>query len=163
MIEWGTLIDKLKEDNDSSTNTYSCTVRSGKPIILKGETGDTQKTIIIEENTEASYIELGTELAFTTIILKANAKLNYTLLCVGNQSANAKVNIELKESNASCVVRSLVIGNQHQQKNIELTVHHKKPHCESHIIARSVLDDASRSHFTGSIIVHKDASKTIVL
>lgn len=60
----------------------------------------------------------------------------------------------------SCTLNGLYIANRQQLVDNHTTIHHAKPHCESHELYKGILDDQAHAVFNGKIVVAIDAQKT---
>lgn len=80
-----------------------------------------------------------------------------------DEAVNKKYQIEVafKEPHAAIHIRGLYQLHEKQSVEIQTTMHHFVPHCESKQIWKGVLRDVARAKFDGKIIVNSDAQKTI--
>lgn len=86
------------------------------------------------------------------------------LLFVFDNAACAKkykIDVDFKQSHAAVDIRGLYQLNEKQSVDIQATMNHFVPHCESKQIWKGVLRDSAKAKFDGKIIVHPDAQKTI--
>lgn len=72
-----------------------------------------------------------------------------------------KIDVDFKESNATVDIHGLYQLTEKQTVDIQSTMNHFVPHCESKQIWRGVLRDSAKAKFDGKIIVHPDAQKTM--
>src|SRR5262249_5797723 len=56
---------------------------------------------------------------------------------------------------------ALFLPKHQQTSTIQCCIQHLEPHCQSHLIARTVVADQGKFNFTGKINVAKGASKSI--
>lgn len=80
-----------------------------------------------------------------------------------NTEANKKyhITVDFKEPHANVHIRGLYQLQEKQHVDIQSTMNHFVPHCESKQIWRGVMRDASSAKFDGKIIVHPHAQKTV--
>lgn len=76
------------------------------------------------------------------------------------------IQIHLNEPKASTKIKALTLSNIKQpnpikhHQDLQLTVHHHKPDCQSEIVTRSVVGGKAKNSFVGKIIVYPGAHKT---
>ena len=70
------------------------------------------------------------------------------------------LNVLVDGENASCDLQGLYFtsGNQHMDNFINID--HSKPHCQSNLFYKGILDGNSRAVFGGTVLVRKEAQKT---
>lgn len=95
-----------------------------------------------------------------TVQQQKDSSYQLSLFNLGKANQSGDIQIHLNEPNASTKIKVLTLANFNQRKNIQLTVHHHQPNCQSDIMTRGVMAGLSKSEFTGKIIVDTDASKT---
>jgi len=84
---------------------------------------------------------------------------SHTITLGGNIVRNDTMAI-LDGEGVSCTLNGLYIANQQQLVDNHTTIHHAKPHCESHELYKGILDDQAHAVFNGKIVVAIDAQKT---
>ena len=70
------------------------------------------------------------------------------------------LNVLVDGENASCDLQGLYFtsGNQHMDNFINID--HSRPHCQSNLFYKGILDGNSRAVFGGTVLVRKEAQKT---
>ena len=81
-------------------------------------------------------------------------------ITLGGAIARNEVIAELQGEGGECTLNGLYLANQKQLIDNHTTIHHAKPHCESHELYKGILDGQARAVFNGKIIVAIDAQKT---
>ena len=67
---------------------------------------------------------------------------------------------ELQGEGGECTLNGLYLANANRLVDNHTTIHHAKPHCDSHELYKGILDGQARAVFNGKIIVAIDAQKT---
>lgn len=77
-------------------------------------------------------------------------------------AALARYDIELRQAGegADCSLKGLYLATGSQHVDNHLRVDHLKPHGNSQLLFKGVLDDQGRAVFNGKVVVHEGASKT---
>jgi Fe-S cluster assembly protein SufD len=78
----------------------------------------------------------------------------------GGRLVRSDVRAWLGGENGNAVLDGLHLLHGRRHIDTNMWVDHAAPHCESHELYKSVLDDQSTSAFRGRIHVHRDAQKT---
>ena len=94
--------------------------------------------------------------------LRLNRGANFsahTITLGGNIVRNDTMAV-LDGEGVSCTLNGLYIANRQQLVDNHTTIHHAKPHCESHELYKGILDDQAHAVFNGKIVVAIDAQKT---
>lgn len=81
-------------------------------------------------------------------------------ITLGGAIARNEVIAELQGEGGECTLNGLYLANQKQLIDNHTTIHHAKPHCDSHELYKGILDGQARAVFNGKIIVAIDAQKT---
>ncbi len=71
-----------------------------------------------------------------------------------------EVHAVLNGEGGECRARSLYLGKNRQHSDIHTVLEHAAPHCQSHQLVKTMVDDEAHGVFSGKIIVHPDAQKT---
>ncbi|MEM7228911.1 MAG: Fe-S cluster assembly protein SufD [Planctomycetota bacterium] len=127
---------------------------------------NTVTEIIAGENAHIEYLRVQreNEATFHTSGLLVKAAQDSTVTCNCSHWGGALVRNEIhavmEGSNCDVTFNGLTAtrGRQHADNN--LRIDHMKPHCRSWQYYKSILDDDSKSIFTGRIFVEEDAQKT---
>jgi Fe-S cluster assembly protein SufD len=78
----------------------------------------------------------------------------------GGRLVRHDVRAVLAGEGGSCSLNGLYLTHGRQHVDNHTTIDHAKPHCSSRELYKGILDDHSRSVFTGRIIVRPQAQKT---
>lgn len=78
----------------------------------------------------------------------------------GGKLVRNNVHAELIDEGCDAMLNGLYLGQDEQHIDNFTVIDHKAPHCESHQLYKSILDDASQGVFRGTIFVAKGAQKT---
>jgi Fe-S cluster assembly protein SufD len=81
-------------------------------------------------------------------------------IMIGGAIVRNNVLSQLGGENAECTLNGLTLASAHQLIDNHTTIDHAEPHCNSHELFKSILDDNARGVFNGKIYVRKDAQKT---
>jgi Fe-S cluster assembly protein SufD len=128
---------------------------------------NTVTNIKLAKNATLSHLFLqrsdapSTQIAHIHIEQAENSCYRGTAITLGGSVNRASFQIDLNGTHAECEFQSLELAAQHTQMDIHLTVNHYQPQCESRTVTRGVIKDHAKSTFTGKIVVHKNADKTI--
>lgn len=97
----------------------------------------------------------------TQVQLESNATFKTTSISKGANLARNALNVLLNGINSSCSIKGLYLTNNTQHIDNHINVEHMVPQCSSYQYFKGVLDDKSKAVFSGRVVVHKDAQKTI--
>lgn len=78
----------------------------------------------------------------------------------GGKLVRHNVRAQLSGEGGNCDMFGLYLTHGTQHVDNHTTLDHAKPHCDSRELFKGILDDKSRSVFSGRIIVREDAQKT---
>ncbi len=123
-----------------------------KPI-FPGVFCDEAEQLAVHESDDLIHVQLSPQKNSST-----------QLLFVFDNEACAKkykIDVDFKEPHAAVDIRGLYQLNEKQTVDIQVTMNHFVPLCESKQIWKGVLRDSSKAKFDGKIIVHPDAQKTV--
>jgi len=97
-----------------------------------------------------------------TTHLQMNAASRYTsnVISLGGSIVRNNLTACFNAENAECILNGLSLGKGTQVVDNHTVIDHAKPHCSSHELYKSILDDASKGIFNGKVFVRKDAQKT---
>lgn len=93
--------------------------------------------------------------------LKRDAALDMLSLTRGTALLRSTCSIELAEENSSVSLRSLAMLDETRRAHFHVFVDHAAPHTSSNQHFKSILKEASSSHFDGKIFVRPIAQKTM--
>ena len=94
--------------------------------------------------------------------LRLNRSANFSshAITLGGNIVRNDTMAVLDGEGVSCTLNGLYIANRQQLVDNHTTIHHAKPHCESHELYKGILDDQAHAVFNGKIVVAIDAQKT---
>ena len=92
--------------------------------------------------------------------LGRSATFSSHAITLGGAIARNDVMAELQGEGAECTLNGLYLVNDTRLVDNHTTIHHAKPHCDSHELYKGIIDDRGRAVFNGKIIVAIDAQKT---
>ena len=97
-----------------------------------------------------------------TTYVQMNAASQYTSNAISLGGAIVRNNIiaHLDAEGSECTLNGLSLGRGTQVIDNHTVIDHRKPHCSSHELYKSILDDGSKGVFNGKVFVRKDAQKT---
>jgi Fe-S cluster assembly protein SufD len=128
---------------------------------------NTITNIRLAKNATLSHVFLqrsnsfSTQIAHIQVDQAENSCYRGTAITLGGSVNRASFQINLNGPHAECEFQSLEMANQKTQMDIHLAINHYQPHCESRTLTRGVVSDHAKAAFTGKIVVHKNACKTI--
>ena len=106
------------------------------------------------ENIDAYHV--GT----TYVQMKAASRYTSTSISLGGAIVRNNIIARLDAEGAECTLNGLSLGRGTQVTDNHTVIDHSKPHCSSHELYKSILDDSSKGIFNGKVFVRKDAQKT---
>ncbi len=97
----------------------------------------------------------------TPVRLLEDSSFNSFSFARGGRVARNDLHVMLDAPGSSCVVGGLYFtyGTQHIDNHINID--HLKPHTSSDLYFKGILDDRSRAVFSGGVIVHPNAQKSV--
>jgi len=123
------------------THLYCEPLTHIRHFILKQGRGQHQHTAHIEQAEQSDYQAIH--------------------LAVENSKTLAEVRIDLNGKNAKTEFHTLQLPRNKEIVDIDLTIHHHESHCQSHSMARTVLNDAARGKMYCKIVVHPNAKGSL--
>ena len=109
---------------------------------------------LLRESVEAFHV------ASMHLRLERSATFSSTSITLGGAIARNDVMAELQGEGGECTLNGLYLVNDTRLVDNHTTIHHAKPHCNSHELYKGILDGRARAVFNGKIIVAIDAQKT---
>ena len=109
---------------------------------------------LLRESVDAYHI------ASMHLWLGRSATFSSHAITMGAAIARNDVFAELQGEGAECTLNGLYFVNDTRLVDNHTTIHHAKPHCDSHELYKGILDDRSHAVFNGKIVVAVDAQKT---
>jgi Fe-S cluster assembly protein SufD len=109
---------------------------------------------LLRESVEAFHV------ASMHLWLKRSATFSSNSITLGGAIVRNEVMAELQGEGVECTLNGLYLVNGTRLVDNHTTIHHAKPHCNSHEIYKGILDGQARAVFNGKIVVAIDAQKT---
>lgn len=94
------------------------------------------------------------------IDMAANARLKLHLVTLHGGEISNNVSVNLNGKGAECEVYGLYLASGEQRITNVMNLAHNVPECHSRQLFKGILDGHSVTHFSGTILVAKDAQKT---
>jgi len=119
--------------------------------------------VFIDETAHFSLVEVPTSPFFTGSLLatvKRAGKLTMTSVFKGGIISRSNYLVELQGEGADVEINGLSLGKGSLASHIYGTVIHKAPHTRSMQRFKAVLEDRSKTSYSGKIFVEKEAQKT---
>lgn len=128
-------------------------VNSVSEIVAKGN-AKIRHAKLLRESDAASHV------GHNEVHVERDASVTSHCICLGAGLARNDVHAVLAAEGAECVLNGLVLGRGSQHFDNHLEVDHVRPHGRSRQLYRAVVDDKSRSVFSGKVIVRPGANGT---
>jgi len=109
----------------------------------------------IQRESQNSYHISNTEIRTARDSQYTNYNIN-----LGSNLTRNDINARFSDEYSTVTLKGLNVLNNDQHVDNHTLIDHTLPHCESHELYKSVLNDNSRTVFNGKVIVRKDAQKT---
>ena len=122
--------------------------------IVLGDNAVVDHYKLLRESVEAYHI------ASMHVRLGRSANFSSHAITLGGAIVRNDVVGALDGEGAECTLNGLYLVNDTRLVDNHTTIHHLKPHCNSHELYKGILDDRARAVFNGKIIVAIDAQKT---
>lgn len=122
--------------------------------------------LVLEESARLEHCKIQDESlnAFHVATIQGYQRRNSNLLThsisLGAAIARNNVIPVLDAEGCECTMNGLYLGRETQLVDHHTTIHHAKPHCNSHEFYHGILDGKSQGVFNGKIFVRPDAQKT---
>ncbi len=94
------------------------------------------------------------------IELEANAVLHLYLVTLHGGEISNDIKVNLNGKGGQCMLNGLYLANGSQKISNNVNLFHNVPECFSRQLFKGVLEDEAVTHFSGTILVAKDAQKT---
>jgi Fe-S cluster assembly protein SufD len=127
---------------------------------------NTVTDIALGENSMIEHIKLQVENStayhFGTTRVQVNKASRYTsnVISLGSSIVRNNITARFDAEGGECTFNGLSLSRGTQIIDNHTFIDHAKPHCSSHELYKSILDDESKGVFNGKIFVRKDAQKT---
>jgi len=122
--------------------------------------------IVLAENASLQHYKLeqecdsATHIGGTYVRQQRDSRFTSHSITLGGQLVRNELDVNLAGRGAECALNGLTIthGRQHVDNNTR--INHHQPYASSNEWYKGILDDRSRTVFSGRIVVHPDAQKT---
>ncbi len=94
------------------------------------------------------------------VSLAANSVLRLYLVTLHGGEISNNIEVALNGKGGECVLNGLYLANGEQRISNKVNLSHNVPECFSKQLFKGILEDKSVTHFSGTILVAKDAQKT---
>lgn len=144
---WVTLNDAASNDAASLTNTIT--------------------EIVLDENAALQHYKLEQESSAATHIgglyvqQDRNSRLGAHSITLGGRLVRNELQVDLNGRGAECSLNGLTLTQGQQHVDNHTRIEHHSPQASSNELYKGILDDRSRTVFSGRIVVHPDAQKTL--
>ena len=122
--------------------------------VLVGQGAQVAHVRVLDEGPEALHV------GGVGAVVAAEGQYRFSSVVLGSQLARVEIQTRLAGAGATADLSGLSLLRGHQHADHHVTVDHAEPHGTSDQVFRSVLDDESRSVYTGAVIVRSGAVKT---
>lgn len=122
--------------------------------------------IVVGENAHVNHYKIQSEgknafhMALLQVHQEQNSSYNSHNYNFGGLIARNEINVVLNGKGANSTLNGLYVTNEQQLVDNHTKIDHATDHCNSRELYKGILDDASRSVFSGKIHVRKNAQKT---
>ena len=122
--------------------------------------------IVLDENATLQHYKLEQEGAAATHIgglyvqQDHNSHLDAHSIALGGRLVRNELQVELNGRGAACALNGLTLTHHQQHVDNNTRIDHHRPQTTSHECYKSILDDRSRTVFSGRIVVHPGAQQT---
>lgn len=168
-----------------STDSDKPTMSAPRTLILAGETAELMviesyvglgeaprfvnsvTEVVAKQSAQVKHVKLLHETDATNHVgwneFRVDRDANVSAHCInlGAGLARNDIHASLIEEGAHITLNGLVLGHGKQHFDNHLEIDHIRPHCTSNQLYRSVVDDKSRSVFSGKVIVRQGADGTV--
>ncbi len=122
--------------------------------------------IVLDENSTLEHYKLEQEGASATHIgglyvqQGRNSHLDAHSIALGGRLVRNELQVDLNARGAECTLNGLTLTHGHQHVDNNTRIEHHQPQATSNEWYRGILDDRSRTVFSGRIVVHPGAQQT---
>ena len=122
--------------------------------------------IVLDENAALQHYKLEQEGTAATHIgglyvqQNGNSRLGTHSITLGGRLVRNELQVGLNGRGAECNLNGLTLTQGQQHVDNHTRIEHHSPQASSNELYKGILDDRSRTVFSGRIVVHKDAQKT---
>jgi Fe-S cluster assembly protein SufD len=122
--------------------------------------------IVLAENASLEHYKLeqegdsATHIGGTCVRQQRDSRFSSHSIALGGRLVRNELDVSLAGRGAECALNGLTVthGRQHVDNNTRID--HRQPHASSNEWYKGILDNRSRTVFSGRIVVHPDAQKT---
>jgi Fe-S cluster assembly protein SufD len=122
--------------------------------------------IVLDENTALQHYKLEQEGTAATHIgglyvqQHCNSHLDTHSIALGGRLVRNELQVDLNGRGAECALNGLTLTHAHQHVDNHTRIEHQQPQTTSNEWYKSILEDRSRTVFSGRIVVHPGAQQT---
>jgi Fe-S cluster assembly protein SufD len=122
--------------------------------------------IVLDENATLAHYKLEQEGAMATHIgglyvhQDCNSHLDAHSVALGGRLVRNELQVDLNGRGAECNLNGLTLTHSQQHVDNHTRIEHHSPQASSNECYKGILDDRSRTVFSGRIVVHPDAQQT---
>lgn len=122
--------------------------------------------VVLGENAQLSYYKIVEEgenahhLATTEVRQERDSRFTAYTMSLEGKTIRNQLCILLNDEGASCNLSGLYLNDGDRLIDNAIHITHAKPHCDSRIMYKGVLDGDSKAVFTGKVHVYRDAQRT---
>ena len=122
--------------------------------------------IVLDENAALQHYKLEQEGAATTHIgglyvqQDRNSHLDAHSIALGGRLVRNELQVDLNGRGAACILNGLTLTHHQQHVDNHTRIEHHQPQATSNESYKGILDDRSRTVFSGRIVVHPGAQQT---
>ena len=120
----------------------------------------------VEDNASVEHYRLQLEsptafhIASTLSVQGRDSRYTAHNISLGGRMVRQDIRAVLDGEGATCLLYGLYMTRNSQHVDNHTLLDHAQPHCHSHELYKGILDDRSRSVFSGRIVVREGAQKT---
>jgi len=122
--------------------------------ILAGESSVLEHDKLQDESTNAFHV------SSLHVHQLGRSNLISNSISFGGALVRNNVTSVMAAEGVECTLNGLSLATGRQHIDNHTTIDHSSPHCNSHELYKSILDEKARGVFNGKILVRKDAQKT---
>ena len=122
--------------------------------------------IVLDEDAALEHYKLeqegtaATHIGGTYVQQGRDSRLVSHSIALGGRLVRNELQVDLNGQGAECTLNGLTLTQDRQHVDNNTRINHLKPHATSNEWYKGILDDRSRTVFSGRIVVHPDAQKS---
>lgn len=146
----------------SSATVIESWVALGDAVCLT----NTITEIVLAENAALEHYKLeqesdsATHIGATCVHQQRDSRFTSHSIALGGRLVRNELDVSLAGRGAECALNGLTITHGRQHVDNHTRIQHHQPNASSNEWYKGILDDRSRTVFSGRIVVHPDAQKT---